>query len=45
VRQAVKFRVDARLAVDPFPDIAFDTILEMGSGQYKVTEAASDSRA
>jgi type VI secretion system protein ImpF len=45
VRQAVKFRVDARLAVDPFPDIAFDTILEMGSGHYKVTEAASDSRA
>lgn len=45
VRQAVKFRVDARLAVDPFPDIAFDTILEMGSGQYKVTEATGDSRA
>lgn len=39
VRQAVKFRVDARLAVDPFPDIAFDTILEMGSGQYKVSES------
>jgi type VI secretion system protein ImpF len=36
VRQSVKFRVDARLAVDPYPDIAFDTILEMGTGHYVV---------
>ncbi len=43
-RQSVKFRVDARLAVDPFPDIAFDTILEMGSGHYTISEALSDVR-
>ena len=41
-RQSVKFRVDATLAADPFPDIAFDTILEMGTGHYKVTEAAPE---
>ena len=39
IRQSVKFRVDAQLSVDPFPDIAFDTVLEMGSGQYKVAPA------
>jgi len=41
VRQSVKFRVDARLAVDPYPDIAFDTILEMGTGHYMVAPAAN----
>ena len=39
IRQSVKFRVDAQLSVDPFPDIAFDTVLEMGTGQYKVAPA------
>ncbi len=39
-RHAVRFRVDARLAVDPAPDVAFDTVLEMASGQYRVTPAA-----
>jgi type VI secretion system protein ImpF len=40
VRGSIRFRVDARLAVDPAPDVAFDTILEMGSGTYLVTPAA-----
>ncbi len=39
-RMAVRFRVDARMAVDPAPDVAFDTILEMGTGAYLVTPAA-----
>src|SRR5262245_49069661 len=39
VKQAVRFHVDARLAVDPAPDVAFDTILEMASGHYQVTAA------
>jgi type VI secretion system protein ImpF len=39
-RMSVRFRVDARLTVDPAPDVAFDTILEMGSGTYLVTPAA-----
>jgi type VI secretion system protein ImpF len=38
-RHSVRFRVDARLAVDPAPDVAFDTVLEMASGQYRVTPA------
>lgn len=39
-RGSIRFRVDARLAVDPAPEVAFDTILEMGSGTYTVTPAA-----
>ena len=39
VKQSVRFRVDARLAVDPTPDVAFDTILEMASGHYQVSPA------
>jgi type VI secretion system protein ImpF len=39
-RMALKFRIDARLAVDPAPDVAFDTILEVGTGKYLVTPAA-----
>lgn len=40
VRRSIKFRIDARLTVDPAPDVAFDTILEMGSSTYLVTPAA-----
>jgi type VI secretion system protein ImpF len=39
-KQSLRFRVDARLAVDPSPDVAFDTILEIASGHYVVTPAA-----
>jgi type VI secretion system protein ImpF len=39
-RRSIKFRVDARLTVDPAPAVAFDTILEMGTGTYLVTPAA-----
>jgi type VI secretion system protein ImpF len=41
VRMSLKFRIDARLAVDPAPDVAFDTILEVGTGKYLVTPAAA----
>jgi len=34
--RSIKFKVDARLAVDPSPDVAFDTVLELSSGQYEV---------
>jgi type VI secretion system protein ImpF len=37
---SLKFRIDARLAVDPAPEVAFDTILEVGSGKYLVTPVA-----
>lgn len=39
LRGSVRFRVDARLTVDPAPEVAFDTILEMGTGTYLVTPA------
>jgi predicted component of type VI protein secretion system len=32
----IRFRVDARLSVDPSPEVAFDTILELTSGHYSV---------
>ncbi len=34
--RSLKFKIDARLAVDPSPDVAFDTMLELSSGQYEV---------
>ena len=40
LRMSLKFRIDAKLAVDPAPDVAFDTILEVGTGKYLVTPAA-----
>lgn len=41
LHMSLKFRIDARLAVDPAPDVAFDTILEVGTGKYLVTPAAA----
>jgi type VI secretion system protein ImpF len=41
LRMSLKFRIDARLAVDPAPDVAFDTVLEVGTGKYLVTPAAA----
>ena len=41
VHMSLKFRIDGRLAVDPAPDVAFDTILEVGTGKYLVTPAAA----
>ena len=41
LRMSLRFRIDARLNVDPAPDVAFDTILEVGTGKYLVTAAAA----
>jgi len=38
--RTVKFRIAARLNVDPAPDVAFDTILELTSGRYSVQPTA-----
>jgi len=38
LKQRLRFRVAARLNVNPSPDVSFDTILEMASGHYQVTE-------
>jgi type VI secretion system protein ImpF len=40
VKQRLRFRVAARLNVDPSPDVTFETILEMASGHYQVTETS-----
>lgn len=41
VRGAVKFRLEARLTVDPAPEVAFDTVLNVGTGKYDVSRASS----
>jgi type VI secretion system protein ImpF len=37
----VKFRIEARLRMDPAPEVAFDTILELTTGQYQVKSAGA----
>jgi type VI secretion system protein ImpF len=39
VQRAVKFRVEARLNVDPAPEVAFDTILELTTGHSTITRS------
>ncbi len=40
VRGAIKFRLDARLTVDPAPEVSFDTVLNVGTGKYEVNKTA-----
>ncbi len=37
--RTLRFRVDARLCLDPAPEVAFDTILELTTGHYRVKPA------
>jgi type VI secretion system protein ImpF len=39
--RTVRFRVDARLSVEPAPEVAFETTLELGSGRYSIQQAES----
>lgn len=39
--RTVRFRIEARLNMDPAPDVAFDTILELTTGRYSVSRSAS----
>jgi type VI secretion system protein ImpF len=39
--RTVKFRIDARLNVDPAPEVAFETVLELMTGHYSVQPAGS----
>ena len=35
--RVLRFRIDARLKIDPAPEpITFDTVLQLGSGEYQV---------
>jgi type VI secretion system protein ImpF len=39
VDRQLKFHIQARLDIEPSPEpIAFDTVLQMGSGDFSVTE-------
>lgn len=39
VERVLRFRIEARLKVEPSPEpVMFDTILQLGSGEYKVQE-------
>ena len=39
IDRMLKFRIEARLNVEPTPEpIAFDTVLQLGSGEFEVTE-------
>ena len=40
-QQTVPFRIEARLRVEPAPDIAFKIILELATGQYCVEPTVS----
>jgi type VI secretion system protein ImpF len=35
-QRRVRFRIEARVAVDPAPEVAFDTLLELSTGQTAV---------
>jgi type VI secretion system protein ImpF len=34
--RTVRFRVEARLCVEPAPEVAFDTVLELSTGRYHI---------
>ncbi len=34
--RTIKFAVEARLRVDPSPEVAFDTLLELTTGHYSI---------
>ena len=39
IERILRFRIDARLKVEPIPEpITFDTILQMGSGEFEIKE-------
>jgi type VI secretion system protein ImpF len=40
-QQTVRFRVEARLALDPAPEVAFDTVLELLTGHNSVKPVSS----
>lgn len=39
--RSIKFRIDAKLCVDPSPEVAFDTVLELTTGHYSVRPTGS----
>ncbi len=37
----LRYRVDARLRLDPAPDVAFETLLELTTGHYSIKDPSS----
>jgi type VI secretion system protein ImpF len=37
-QRSVRFRIDARLCIDPAPDVSFETIMELTTGRYSVKQ-------
>ena len=37
--RSLHFRIEARLCLDPAPEVVFETILEMSTGRYSVNKA------
>jgi type VI secretion system protein ImpF len=40
-QRTVRFRVEARLSVEPAPEVAFDTVLELTTGRYRITSGGA----
>ncbi|MCI0462837.1 MAG: type VI secretion system baseplate subunit TssE [Gemmataceae bacterium] len=38
-KRTVRIRIEARVAVDPAPEVAFDTVLELMTGQHSVQKS------
>ena len=39
ILRTVKFRIEARMRVDPAPEVAFDTILELTTGRSTISRS------
>jgi type VI secretion system protein ImpF len=39
--RSVKFHIEARLSLDPAPEVAFDTVLELTTGHYSVQPSSA----
>jgi type VI secretion system protein ImpF len=40
-QRSVRFRIDARLCLDPAPEVSFETIMELTTGRYSVQQPGS----
>jgi type VI secretion system protein ImpF len=38
-QRSIRYHIDARLSVDPAPEVGFETVLELASGKYAIENA------
>jgi hypothetical protein len=36
--RSISFRIEARLSIEPYDDVAFQTVLELTTGRYSVQQ-------